>query len=272
MTLNKIKALMFTALTALLMALFYFIYKPYGLIVATTATLITLVLLAHYINYRLKHISLNYIDNYRLPNIVLKKFMMENPQLIDEQVDAVIIALKQFFMMFALCQLSGNTPKKGFTMPSRIADELWHEFMLDSRNYELFCYKAFGKMLHHKPGLDNGGNQKMYLMKSFPSELKNTYTYVHQLQSYNKLYSIGGIALLFGIDAYLNIHDGFHYDAQVLHNLQKDIIGPTATSDNATSGGCGGLLATDTVGSCSSGSSSDSGGDSGGSCGGGCGD
>jgi hypothetical protein len=32
-----------------------------------------------------------------------------------------------------------------------VADDLWHEFILYTKNYEQFCRKAFGRFLHHTP-------------------------------------------------------------------------------------------------------------------------
>jgi hypothetical protein len=36
-------------------------------------------------------------------------------------------------------------------MPSRVVDEAWHEFILDSIAYTKFCNVAFGDYLHHTP-------------------------------------------------------------------------------------------------------------------------
>ncbi|HEV7399147.1 MAG TPA: hypothetical protein VGN84_02650 [Solirubrobacterales bacterium] len=36
-------------------------------------------------------------------------------------------------------------------MPSRLVDEAWHEFILDSLSYTRFCEVAFGGYLHHTP-------------------------------------------------------------------------------------------------------------------------
>ena len=36
-------------------------------------------------------------------------------------------------------------------MPSQVVDDAWHTFILFTRNYELFCRKAFGRFLHHTP-------------------------------------------------------------------------------------------------------------------------
>jgi hypothetical protein len=36
-------------------------------------------------------------------------------------------------------------------MPSRVVDDAWHEFILDSIAYTAFCNAAFGTYLHHTP-------------------------------------------------------------------------------------------------------------------------
>ena len=36
-------------------------------------------------------------------------------------------------------------------MPSQIVDDAWHEFILFTREYEVFCEKAYGYFLHHTP-------------------------------------------------------------------------------------------------------------------------
>ena len=42
-------------------------------------------------------------------------------------------------------------------MPSKAVDEAWHEMILMTREYTEFCERAFGRYLHHTPGLDAGG-------------------------------------------------------------------------------------------------------------------
>ncbi len=38
-------------------------------------------------------------------------------------------------------------------MPSQVADDLWHEFILYTRDYDAFCRRAFGGFLHHTPAV-----------------------------------------------------------------------------------------------------------------------
>ncbi|MFM9970362.1 MAG: glycine-rich domain-containing protein [Burkholderiales bacterium] len=54
-------------------------------------------------------------------------------------------ALRQFFLAHL------RHPKEQLGMPSRVADDLWHEFILDTREYTRFCRRAFGRYFHHVP-------------------------------------------------------------------------------------------------------------------------
>ena len=49
---------------------------------------------------------------------------------------------------FVCCAWRGRTI---LGMPSRLVDEAWHEFILDSISYTRFCELAFGGYLHHTP-------------------------------------------------------------------------------------------------------------------------
>jgi uncharacterized membrane protein YgcG len=49
---------------------------------------------------------------------------------------------------FICCAWRGRTI---LGMPSRLVDEAWHEFILDSLSYTRFCDNAFGEYLHHTP-------------------------------------------------------------------------------------------------------------------------
>lgn len=191
----------------------------------------------------------------------MKKFMQEYKLLKENEVELVKNGLKQFFMIYAIAVSEGKTPRKGFMMPSKVVDELWHNFILDSRNYEEFCDLAFGKMLHHKPGENTTGNKKLDKLSKYPEELKNTYKHISDLKYHTKLAVIGSIPLLFALDQHFNVDNGFYYNEVVMNNIFLSLDKPSSTSSD--SGSCGGIFAIET-GSCNSS-------DSGGGCGG-CGD
>jgi hypothetical protein len=45
-------------------------------------------------------------------------------------------------------------------MPSRVADDLWREFVLYAREYRRFCRSAFGAFMRHAPAIVLGENRK----------------------------------------------------------------------------------------------------------------
>ncbi|GMT50211.1 MAG: hypothetical protein IEMM0008_1750 [bacterium] len=46
--------------------------------------------------------------------------------------------------------------------PSRVVDDLWHEFILFTRPYDAFCQRYFERMIHHQPGGTEKQNLKQY--------------------------------------------------------------------------------------------------------------
>ena len=36
-------------------------------------------------------------------------------------------------------------------VPSPIVDEIWHDFILDTIEYQRYCNKTFGRLVHHMP-------------------------------------------------------------------------------------------------------------------------
>ena len=56
-------------------------------------------------------------------------------------------AIFEFRRMMALCALT----EVGFKVPCDEVDEVWHTFLLFSKEYDEFCSKAVGKFVHHVP-------------------------------------------------------------------------------------------------------------------------
>lgn len=75
------------------------------------------------------------------------------------------VAEKHFQGMLAFLYLCG-TSDEVFT-PSEIIDEMWHTFLLFTKDYDRFCQKFFGKKIHHNPDTtisteSKEKNQKQY--------------------------------------------------------------------------------------------------------------
>ena len=63
--------------------------------------------------------------------------------------------LRQFFMAYLI---SAN---RFVSMPSRIADDLWHEFILYAGGYQRFCRRAFGTFMHLSLATVLGENRRI---------------------------------------------------------------------------------------------------------------
>jgi hypothetical protein len=205
-----------------------------------------------------------YIREFMLPQGLFKKLHEKRPQIDPKHHALVALALRKFF----LCHLKSG--RKFVSMPSQVVDDLWHEFILYTRDYQHFCGKAFGGYMHHTPAVELGRGQNDDI------GLKRTWRYACLEESINPK-APSRLPLLFAIDAKLGIADGFRY----LPDCSK--WKPDGTGDvhcgahlgaGCGGGGCAGgsSNAWDSwFGSDSGGGSADSGGSScgGGGCGGG---
>jgi hypothetical protein len=200
-----------------------------------------------------------FIRDFLLPNGLFEALRAHHPQLTLKDCQLVSQGLRQFFLVHL---------KSGYqfiSMPSQVADDLWHEFILYTRDYEQFCKQAFGGMLHHTPAIALGephqGNAGIRRAWRFACEEEN----INPRKP-------SRLPLLFALDGKLNIPNGFIY----VPNCSK-IKRTAQAAGNAGAAGayCGADLATGSDGGGSgSGDGGDGGidgggGDGGGGCGGG---
>lgn len=139
-----------------------------------------------------------YIRTFAFPPGLFERLAKRRPELTPKERQLVARALRQFFLAHL------QSGRRFVSMPSQVADDLWHEFILYTRNYEAFCRKAFGRFLHHTPAValnqdrrDNTG-------------LRRTWWYTCREENINPR-APTRLPLLFALDAKLNISDGFRY-------------------------------------------------------------
>jgi hypothetical protein len=190
---------------------------------------------------------------------LFEKFRAVRPEFGVKEQQLVARALRQFFLAYL------KSGCKRVAMPSQAADDLWHEFILFTRDYQLFCDLAFGQFLHHTPAV------KMGAAKRDNEGLRRVWWFSCLEENINPRKATR-LPLLFALDRKLGIANGFVYD---LHCRRQRA--------NENNGGCGGGAAncaddftdasidgsTDGLG-CSGNGGSDGSGDGG--CAGGCGD
>ena len=210
-----------------------------------------------------------YIRTFELPRGLFDNLRKRRPQLTRKDCQLVAHALRQFF----LAHLASG--RRFVSMPSQVTDDLWHEFILYTRHYQLFCERAFGRFLHHTPAVVLGSD------RHDNAGLRRVWWQCCREDNINPRRPTR-LPLLFALDGKLGIADGFHY--------VPDCNGVRRAGDRGSGGGavnCGGDFSdssidgsTDGFGdgggeSGGAGASGDSGGgdggggDGGGGCGGG---
>jgi hypothetical protein len=170
--------------------------------------------------------------------------------------------LRQFFIAYLM---SG---KQYVSMPSQAVDELWHAFILYTREYQSFCRRAFGTFLHHAPAATLGGQRKSN------EGLRRVWWYCCKYENIDPV-NPTRLPLLFALDVKLNIPNGFRYHPQceALRDKARAHAADTG-SGGATAIHCGGDFSDPnydgtTAGFGDSSSGDGGGGDAGSGCGGG---
>jgi hypothetical protein len=141
-----------------------------------------------------------YIRTFTLPQGLFDRLRKKHPDLTLKDCQLIAHALRQFFLTHL------KSGRKFVAMPSQIADDLWHEFILYTKNYQAFCHAAFGRFLHHSPAVVLGG--------SAPTNagLRRCWWYACREENINPRKATR-LPLLFALDAKLNVADGFRYVA-----------------------------------------------------------
>jgi len=190
-----------------------------------------------------------YIRRYLFPRAAFVQLQAKHPQLAAKDQQLVARGLRHFFLAHLHSEL------RFVSMPSQIADDLWHEFILSTRDYQQFCDHAFGRFMHHTPAVVLGNG------KENNAGLRRTWWYCCKEENIDPRKPTR-LPLLFALDAKLGITGGFTY---------------SLNSGDRKSDQSGGVYYTSEFGSSSVDGTTDGFGDSGGSdggdggCGGGCG-
>ena len=194
-----------------------------------------------------------FIRHYSFPKGLIEKLQVRRPGLPAKDGQLVARALRQFF----LAHLAAR--RQFVSMPSQITDDLWHEFILYTRNYEAFCRRAFGRFMHHTPAVALGPERRDN------TGLRRTWWFCCKDENINPTKPTP-LPLLFAIDGKLGVSDGFRYMPDCTALREGGDGTAYCGGDFGSSSVDGG---TDGLGDFGSGSGSDAAGDGG--DGGGCG-
>lgn len=154
---------------------------------------------------------LSYIDNFQFPDTVYKRIHEKYPHLGEDHINQVISSLKTYF---ALC---GESPSRMISMPSQVTDVAWHEFILFTRRYEEFCMNAVGRFLHHTPA------EAMKTPIEAQDGIRLTWQLACEHEGINPR-SPSRLPLLFAIDTFLEIPDGFCYVLDCFATDDKNVL------------------------------------------------
>lgn len=200
-----------------------------------------------------------FIRDYRWPPGLVDKLKAHHPTLARKDIALVQRALRQFFLAHL------NSGRKYIAMPSQVVDDLWHEFILYTKEYKSFCDAAFGQFMHHSPAVVLAAEQK-----ASNEGLRRCWVQCCREESIDPV-KPSRLPLLFALDRKLKIPNGFIYHPNCEALRRGGAAGAqcggdfhSAGIDGSTSG-----FETATDGSSEGSSSGDSGSDGGGSCGGG---
>ena len=204
-----------------------------------------------------------HIRSAALPKGLYDKLRQRHPQLALKDCALVAQGLRQFFMAYS------RSRHQTVSMPSQVADDLWHEFILHTRAYDLFCQNAFGRFFHHAPAAAlAGGNTQMN------EGLRRCWWHACREDNINPV-KPARLPLLFALDAKMNIVNGFHYAADCSANKLRSAAAAASAiycgGDFSSSAIDGSTAGFSDSGNGSGGSGADASSDGGG-CGGGGGD
>jgi hypothetical protein len=131
------------------------------------------------------------VYDYTFPELLKKRYMSERDKT-EQEFQLVQLALKDWFSIFA-----GNTNRtQFFDFPSKEVDELWHMFILFTKDYREFCQNYIGQFLDHVP-LEDNKSSKFHNLKNLMATFK-------EVREKND-------CLLFKIDNLLGINNKYDY-------------------------------------------------------------
>ena len=146
----------------------------------------------------------DFIEAFIFPSHIKENVREKYPHLTEEQVSQVFTGLRDFFHA---CQRANKTM---VSMPSKIVDIAWHEFILDTRTYQAFCQQAFDRFLHHTPA------EAMPADADEQEGLKRTWKLTCTREGIDPK-NPTRLPVLFALDYELQVHDGFFYSLDTKH-------------------------------------------------------
>ncbi len=137
--------------------------------------------------------------DYNFPELMKQRYMREHKKS-EADYELVQLALKDWFSIF-----TSTNRAEFYDFPSREVDELWHTFILFTKDYREFCQNYLGQFLDHVP-LENKNIE-------YPN-LKNLVRTFDTVKNKND-------GLLFKIDDMFNYKDKNKYNYDYMRKLEQ---------------------------------------------------
>jgi hypothetical protein len=168
-----------------------------------------------------------FIKSFEFPISIRKGIHTTYPHLNDEQLELVINTLRSFFLMSYKAKL------KPVAMPSQVVDVAWHQFILFTKSYEIFCKKGIGRFLHHTP------TEAMKSRTTAQDGIKRAWRLACDFEHITPK-SPNRLPMLFYIDTKLNIADGFYYSKNCKDRSSPNYGNNYCATHIGCSSGCSG--------------------------------
>jgi hypothetical protein len=208
--------------------------------IAVVAVFVALVVASAAITHFRRARRLRFIESYAFPDALTSKLQERHPDLTPLQLERAVAALREWFV--ACHHAQGEM----IAMPSRVADDAWHEFILMTRLYHEFCDKAFGRYLHHTPDAVSDRPIRPAIPKTLELLERKVGTPV--------LAGVGALPLLFTVDTELGVERGRFWTRESItwegeSESTESCLGGASHKTGADDG-CGGCSGCGGCGSC----------------------
>ena len=119
------------------------------------------------------HSKIEAVTKYSLPQVIIRR-CQKDFNYSDQDMILLERELKRFLILGIIND--GAT----FGMYSKDVDNLWHTFILFTKEYAQFCNKFAGKFIHHVPVTEDSVDDKLEMHNEFKKFIKNYESVFHE--------------------------------------------------------------------------------------------
>lgn len=172
-----------------------------------------------------------FLDAYVFPHSVQRHLQREFPQYGTIERAEIFAGLRDWF------RIAQDGKNRSLSMPSKIVDEAWHSFILDTRAYREFCRRAFGRYYDHVPA------EAMRSPTQAQEGVRHTWRLACAIEKIDRK-APTQLPRIFGLDARLAVAGGYVYalDCQLGDDryCASSIGCASGCGGDGDGGGCGG--------------------------------